>query len=112
MNNVNHETIADIVAEMRAMPEYIIMDANAKFVFAKYADRIEEAAKHELAQAKEGEGKYEYAIEQKDGNVWIFSDGGFSSIERVKDRMQVLRGIYPKDMLRIVRRPADWEVVE
>ena len=67
------ETLADIVAEFRAMPSDIIIDAKADFVFSRYADRIEAALKREreavLADAERlGRGRFEvvYASERCD----------------------------------------------
>ena len=41
------ERLADELAEMRKMPQDIIVDAKANFVFQRYADRIEAAWKRE-----------------------------------------------------------------
>ena len=41
-------TVAEICAEMRRMPQDWIVDANANFVFVRYADRIEAAHKREV----------------------------------------------------------------
>lgn len=48
----NNETVADIVKEMREMPNDLIVDANANFVFAKYANRIEAAHRREVAELR------------------------------------------------------------
>ena len=48
-----NETVAEIIGEMREMPKDWIVDANANFVFVKYADRIEAAHRREVAALNE-----------------------------------------------------------
>lgn len=99
------DTIEDIVAEMRAMPECIIMDASAKFVLSKYADRIEAAWKRER---KERGYMYEYVVEYQDCGKWIVYKDGLTQSDARK--LSSERWGFPH---RIVRREVgEWEVVE
>ena len=47
-----NETVAEILREMREMPKDWIVDANANFVFVKYADRFEAAHRREVAELR------------------------------------------------------------
>ena len=50
--STDNETVAEIVREMYAMPQDWIVDANANFVFTRYADRIEAAHKRDREAAR------------------------------------------------------------
>lgn len=43
-----HECFSEVVDEMRKMPNDLIVDANANFVFVRYADRLEDAHRREV----------------------------------------------------------------
>ena len=54
--------------------------------------------------------KYEYALQAYYNGVWIFIENGMKSLIEAKESLR-LRKIGSNYLLRIVRRPAEWEEV-
>ena len=58
------ESVDDILREMRRMPIDIIVDANANFVFRRYADRIETALRNEKDETASSISKYSMMLKR------------------------------------------------
>lgn len=125
MNSRKHETVADIVAEIRGSWAQVYFCEGSRRKDGEYcdnefvaieseavADRIEAALERERARAK---SIFVYAIQIYQGRWRIFEDG-FSSPDEVKEYMNTMRRVHPRAEFRIVRHPAMlgvcWEVVK
>lgn len=71
---------------------------------------------NELSVENKKDGiKYEYAVQEKFKGGWIITDQGLPNPEEAKGIIRWLCKMYPtltEAEFRVVRRQADWEVVE
>lgn len=142
MNNLNQETIADIVADIRmqnqGLPEYGYALSPLVADLLRLADRIEAAYKNlpgmwiipaENAKLREENERlkaaleskhsqtetasgYEYAVQVKSRGSWKSPDVGFPSLDEAKAVMAEQCRGFPNMEFRLVRRQAEWEVVK